>query len=189
MEAWDDLVVVARVARPHGRRGDVILNVETDFPEQRFAPGSRVFVRRGAETGALVVRSVFFMKARPVVGFEGFASIDDAETLAGLELRIPAGELAGLPPGMFYHHDLVGCRVETPGGDEIGEVVRVEGSGEASRLVVATPRGEEELVPLASEMVPVIDTAARRIVVAAPDGLLGLNETARSRRARGERPA
>ncbi|HSP90596.1 MAG TPA: PRC-barrel domain-containing protein, partial [Vicinamibacterales bacterium] len=100
----------------------------------------------------------------------------------------PAGELAGLPPGMVYHHDLVGCRVETPGGDVVGEVVRVEGSGEASRLVVESSRGEE-LVPLASEMVPVIDTAARRIVVAAPDGLLGLNETARSRRERGERPA
>ena len=183
MQPWDDLVVVARVARSHGRRGDVILNLETDFPEQRFAPGNRVMVRRGAEPEALVVRSVFFMKARPVVGFEGFESIDDADTLAGRELRVPADELAALPPGMFYHHDLVGCRVETTGGDVVGEVGAVEGSGEASRLVVRTPRGDE-LIPLASEMVPVIDTQARRIVVAAPDGLLGLNETARSRRMR-----
>ena len=183
MEDWDDLVVVARVARSHGRRGDVILNAETDFPEQRFAPGNRVMVRRGAEAEALVVRSVFFMKARPVVGFEGFASIDDAETLAGLELRIPAGELAELPPGMFYHHDLVGCRVETASGDAVGDVVAVDGSGETSRLVVATPRGEE-LIPMVSEMVPLVDPQARRIVVAAPDGLLGLNETARSRRMR-----
>ncbi len=130
-----------------------------------------------------MVRSVFFMKARPVVGFEGFESIDDADTLAGRELRIPADELAALPPGMFYHHDLVGCRVETAGGDVVGEVAAVEGSGEASRLVVQTPRGDE-LIPLVSEMVPVIDPQARRIVVAAPDGLLGLNETARSRRMR-----
>ena len=183
MEAWDDLVVVARVARPHGRRGEVILNLETDFPEQRFAPGNRLMVRRGADTETLTVRSVFFMKTRPVVGFEGFESIDDAETLAGRELRIPAGELADLPPGMYYHHDLIGCRVETSGGEAVGEVVAVEGSGEASRLVVETPRGEE-LVPLASEMVPLVDTRARRIVIAAPDGLLGLNETARSRRLR-----
>ena len=188
MQAWDDLVVVARVARPHGRRGEVILNLETDFPEQRFAPGNRLVVRRGAEAESLVVRSVWFMKARPVVGFEGFESIDDADTLAGLELRIPAGELADLPPGMFYHHDLVGCRVETTGGDVVGDVVAVEGSGEASRLVVGTPRGEE-LIPLASEMVPVIDPHARRIVVAAPEGLLGLNETARSRRMRQDGPA
>jgi len=129
------------------------------------------------------VRSVWFMKARPVVGFEGFESIDDAETLAGRELRIPAADLAELPPGMFYHHDLVGCRVETSGGDAVGEVVAVEGSGEASRLVVETPRGEE-LIPLVGEMVPLVDTRARRIVIEAPDGLLGLNETARSRRMR-----
>jgi 16S rRNA processing protein RimM len=183
MQAWDDLVVVARVARSHGRRGEVILNLETDFPERRFAPGNRLMVRRGAEAEALVVRSVWFMKARPVVGFEGFESIDDAETLAGRELRIPAGELAELPPGMYYHHDLIGCRVETAAGDLVGDVVAVEGAGEASRLVLATPRGEE-LIPLASDMVPLVDTQARRIVIAAPDGLLGLNETARSRRMR-----
>jgi 16S rRNA processing protein RimM len=183
MPLWDDLVVVARVARPHGRRGEVILNLETDFPEQRFAPGNRLMVRRGAEPEALSVRSVWFMKARPVVGFEGVDSIDDAETLAGRELRIPVEELAELPPGMFYHHDLVGCRVETTAGEAIGTVAAVEGSGEASRLVVETPGGED-LIPLAGEMVPVIDTRARRIVVAAPEGLLGLNETARSRRER-----
>ena len=183
MSGWEDLVVVARVARPHGRRGEVILNLETDFPEQRFAPGNRLIVKRRAEPESLVIRSAWFMRNRPVVGFEGVETIEDAATLAGRELRIPPGELAPLPAGMFYHHDLVGCRVETTAGDLVGAVVAVEGSGAASRLVVETPRGEE-LIPLASEVCPVIDPPGRRIVIAAPDGLLGLNETARSRRAR-----
>jgi 16S rRNA processing protein RimM len=183
MPDWDDLVVVARVARPHGRRGEVILNLETDFPEQRFAPGNRLVVRRGAAAEELVVRSLGFMKARPVVGFEGFESIDDAETLAGCELRIPHGELADLPAGMFYHHDLVGCRVETAAGGVVGEVSRIDGGGVTSLLVVQT-LGGEELIPLVDEMCRVIDPGARRIVIAAPDGLLGLNETARSRRMR-----
>ncbi|HOG30034.1 MAG TPA: ribosome maturation factor RimM [Vicinamibacterales bacterium] len=183
---WDDLVLVARVARPHGRRGEVILNPETDFPEIRFAPGAAVLVRRGASPERLIVRSVWFMKARPVVGFEGFDSIDDAETLGGRELRIPAEQLAALPPGMFYRHDLVGCLVETTGGEAVGEVAGVEGDGAASRLVVRTPRGEA-LVPLAAELCPVVDPQARRIVIDAPDGLLALNETARSRRERRER--
>jgi len=178
--AWDDLVLVARVARPHGRRGEVILNLDTDFPEERFKPGNRFLVRRGAETAPLVVRSVWFMRSRPVVGFDGIESIDAAETLAGVELRIPAGELASLPPGMYYHHDLVGCRVETTAGAVVGEVVAVEGSGTASRLVVRTPTGDD-LIPLVDEMCPLVDPLARRIVIAAPDGLLGLNETARSR--------
>jgi len=180
---WDDLVLVARVARPHGRRGEVILNLETDFPEQRFEPGKGVMVRRDAGPERLVVRSLWFMKGRPVIGFEGFGSIEDAEALAGRELRIPPDELASLPPGMYFHHDLVGCRVETTGGEEVGEVVAIEGSGDASRLVVRSPGGEE-LIPLAAETCPVIDPPGRRIVIDAPEGLLGLNETARSRRER-----
>lgn len=178
--AWDDLVVVARVARPHGRRGEVILNLDTDFPEERFKPGNRLLVRRGTAVAPLVIRSVWFMRNRPVVGFDGVESIDDAETLAGAELRIPSEELAALPPGMFYHHDLLGCRVETTGGAVVGDVIAVEGSGAASRLVVRTPTGED-LIPLVDDMCPVVDPRARRIVVEAPEGLLGLNETARSR--------
>lgn len=181
--AWEDLVVVARVARSHGRRGEVILNLETDFPERRFAPGNGVLARRGGEPERLVVRSVWFMRDRPVVKFDGIESMDDADALAGLELRIQADELAALPPGMFYHHDLVGCRVETTRGEMVGEVIRVEGGGAASRLVVQTPGGED-LIPLADEMCPVVDPGNRRIVIAAPEGLLGLNETARSRRER-----
>jgi 16S rRNA processing protein RimM len=177
---WDDLYVVARVARPHGRRGEVILNLETDFPEERFKPGNRLLVQKGALTTPLVIRSAWFMRQRPVVGFDGFESIDDAETLAGAELRIPAEELAALPPGMFYHHDLLGCQVETTGGAVVGEVIAVEGSGTASRLVVRTSTGED-LIPLVDEMCPIVDPPRRRIVVAAPDGLLGLNQTARSR--------
>ncbi|MCX6551419.1 MAG: ribosome maturation factor RimM [Acidobacteria bacterium] len=181
--AWDDLVVVARIARSHGLRGEVILNPETDFPDERFAPGRRLLVRQARGVVPLVVRSVWFQKTRPVVGFEGIDAVEDADELAGLELRIAPDELAALPAGMFYQHDLVGCRVETVGGVMVGEVERVDGSGAASRLVVRSDAGEE-LIPLAEEMCPVIDTAGRRIVIAAPEGLLGLNETARSRRER-----
>ena len=81
---------------------------------------------------------------------------------------------------MYYHHDLVGCRVETVAGDVVGQVRAVEGSGVTSRLVVQTP-GADELIPLIDHVCRVIDPGARRIVIAAPEGLLGLNQTARSR--------
>jgi 16S rRNA processing protein RimM len=181
---WDDLVVVARVARTHGRRGEVILNPETDFPEERFRMGQSF--RASDRAAPLIVRSVWFHKSRPVVGFEGVDTMNDAEELAGLELRVPVEALAPLPPGVFYHHDLVGCRVESPEGAEIGVVTRVDGNGAASRLVVDTASGEE-LIPLVQEMCPLVDPKARRIVVAAPDGLLGLNVTARRERVRRDR--
>lgn len=186
--AWEDLVMVARVERPHGLRGDVVLTAVTDFAEERFQAGSRVLTRDAAGVRALTVRTARFQRGRPVVGFEGVASIDDAEGLVGHELRIEAADLLALPPGMFYHYDLVGCEVETIEGRAVGRVVKVEGAGNASRLVVDGPSGEQ-LVPLAQEICRVIDPAARRIVIAAPDGLLGLNETKSSRAARrGGRP-
>jgi 16S rRNA processing protein RimM len=171
---------VARIARAHGLRGEVILNLETDFPDERFQPGNRLLTQRGGRIDALVVTSSRLQKGRAVVGFEGVGTMTEAEALAGLELRIPADQLAPLPDGVYFHHDLVGCRVETVAGEVIGEVRKVDGSGVTSLLVVQTPVGEE-LIPLVDEMCREIDPRAKRIVIAPPDGLLGLNQTARSR--------
>ncbi len=179
---WDDLVVVARVARAHGLRGEVILNPDTDFAEERFAPGRRFFVLDGPRIGVLVSRSVFFHRIRPVVGFEGIDSIEQTDALVGRELRIDPAELTPLPDGVYYQHDLVGCRVETPDGVAIGTVRKVDGAGNASRLVVDGDAGEL-LIPLAVDICPTIDPDGRRIVVNPPDGLLDLNVT-RARRAR-----
>jgi len=179
---WNDLVMVARVARSHGRRGEVILNPETDFPEERFQPGRPFFVLDGPRVGTLVARSVWFHRDRPVVRFDGYESIEQAEALAGIELRIDAADLQPLPPGMYYHHDLIGCLVETADGMAIGTVSSVDGAGVTSRLVVEGPSGEQ-LIPLAVDICRTIDPAQRRIVIDAPDGLLDLN-VGRSRRVR-----
>jgi 16S rRNA processing protein RimM len=123
----------------------------------------------------LTVRSARFYKGRPIVGFDGIDSIEAVEPFAGRELRIEPGNLVPLPPGCFYHHDLVGCRVETVEGDEVGTVTRVDGDGGGSRLTVEGPAGEH-LVPLVDEICRQIDPGARRIVIAPPDGLLSLNQ-------------
>lgn len=179
---WEELVVVARVARAHGLRGEVVLNPETDFAEDRFAPGQRFYVLDGARVGELVSRSLFFNRIRPVVGFEGIDTIEQTDHLVGCELRIDPADLTPLPDGVFYQHDLAGCRVETSDGVEVGVVRKVDGSGNASRLVVDAESGEV-LIPLAVDICTTIDPAGRRIVVNAPDGLFDLNVT-RARRAR-----
>ena len=183
---WEDLVVVARIARPHGLRGEVILNPETDFAEDRFRPGRRLYLLEGASVAQVTVRSVWFQRARPVIALEGVESIEQAELLAGRELRIEASELTPLPQGVYYQHDLVGFRVVTVGGIDVGTVARVDGGGSATRLVVDGPAGEV-LVPLAVDICRRIDTAAREIVIDAPDGLLDLNAVGRRRARRGWR--
>jgi 16S rRNA processing protein RimM len=180
---WETLIVVARIARPHGLRGEVILDAETDFPDERFQPGATVLMRAAEGVTALTVTSLKFHKGRPIVAFDGIDIIEDAEPLVGRELRIAVSDLKSLPPGVFYHHDLVGCRVETVEGDEVGTVTRVDGGGGTSRLTVGGPAGEQ-LIPLVDAICRTIDTTTKRIVIDAPEGLLGLNQTNGPRRVR-----
>lgn len=177
------MALVGRVARVHGLRGQVIVNPETDFPETRFQPGRLVYrLGGGGEPEALRIASARFHRGRPVVGFEGIDSIDRAEPLAGIELRVPVASLEALPAGMFYHHDLAGCRVDTRSGEIVGQVERVEGEAGAARLAVATREGEV-LVPLAADICVTIDVGRKLIVIEPPEGLLELNR----KRAQGSR--
>lgn len=172
---WDELAVVGRVARAHGIRGQVVVNAETDFPRQRFLPGSELFVSRRGSVEALTVATVRFHHDRPVLGFDGIHTMDAARALSGLELRVRVESLAVLPSGAFYRHDLVGCVVVTSQGTSIGVVREVEGSMSGSRLVVDTPGGEV-LVPLAAEICTQVDLGAKRVVIDPPEGLLELND-------------
>ena len=107
------MAAVGRIARAHGIRGQVIVTLGTDFPEQRFRPGAELFIERDGAVQALTLTSVRFQRDRPVIGIAGVDTMNDAEALAGHELRVPVDRLAPLPDGTFYRHDLVGCRVET----------------------------------------------------------------------------
>jgi 16S rRNA processing protein RimM len=174
---WADMALVGRVARVHGIRGQVIVNVETDFPEARFQPGLELFVERAGGIERLTITSVRFQRERPVIGVSGVETVDAAEALAGRELRVPVDRLAALPAGTFYRHDLIGCCVETVSGGAVGIVSAVEGTMAGSRLVVDGAAGDEVLIPLAAEICPEIDPAGKRIVIDPPEGLVDLNRS------------
>jgi 16S rRNA processing protein RimM len=178
MTAWDDMALVGRIARAHGNRGQVIVDLATDFPEERFRPGSVLHIRRGGAVQPLTVAEVRFHRGRPIIAFAGVDTMDAAEALAAHELRISAEALHPLPPGSFYHHDLTGCAVVTQRGEAVGQVVGVEGDSAGSRLVVQGKTGEV-LVPLAADICVSVDVRGRRIVIEPPEGLLELNRTKR----------
>src|SRR5687768_5999166 len=131
----EELVLVGRVARAHANKGEVIVNLDTDFAEERFKAGEVVLV--GVEARPRVIRRVRFHQGRPIVALEGIDTMNDAEQLAGAELRIPANALEALPEGTYYHFDLIGCDVRDTADRAIGCVTAVEGTMEMSRLVVA----------------------------------------------------
>lgn len=181
MSDWDDAILVGVVARTHGNRGEVIVNSETDFPEERFREGARLLTREKDGTpGTLEVATMRMHQGRPVILFKGIGSMDDAELLAGRELRVAEDESDAdlLDEGEYFHRDLIGCAVVTEGGELVGEVTAVEGDRAATRLVVRSRRNEV-LIPLADEICTV-DLAAKRITVRPPEGLLELNGEWRS---------
>ena len=180
MSDWDDMVLVGRIARAHGNRGQVIVNPATDFPEERFRAGAVLQIRRGDATETVTVENVRFHGGRPIVGFTGIDTMDAAEALAGIELRVSMDALQALPEGSYYHHDLIGCSVETPRGETVGRVRAVEGDAAGSRLVVDGTNGDV-LIPMVDGICVEVDVAGRKIVVAPPDGLLELNVTKRQR--------
>jgi 16S rRNA processing protein RimM len=172
---WEAMALVGRIARPHGIRGQVIVNPETDFPAERFHAGAELFVSRAGRAEPITITTVRFQQERPVIGLVGVDDMNAAAALAGAELRVPIERLSILPPDTYYRHDLIGCAVETTVGTIIGRVDDVEGTMGGSRLVVAADGGGEVLVPLAAEICTVIDPAGKRIVIDPPDGLLELN--------------
>jgi 16S rRNA processing protein RimM len=169
----EELLLVGRVARAHGNKGQVIVNPDSDFAGERFREG--VTLRVGVSGERRRITSARFHQGRPVIGLEGIDTMDDAETLVGAELKLPLAEMGTLPDRTYYRHDLVGCRVEDTDGRMIGEVTAVEGPMEASRLVIAAPHGEV-LIPLVADICVEVNPGERRIRVAAPDGLLELNQ-------------
>ena len=174
------MVLVGRIARPHGIRGQVMVTPETDFVEDRFRVGATFWTKAAQGTEQLTVTSARIQNGRPVVGFDGFSTIEDVERLSGLDLRVPEGDLHPLAEGSYYHHQLVGCVVETTAGERVGDVVRVDGGAAGSLLVIEGPRGEV-LVPLVTHVCVEMDIAGRRIRIDPPDGLLELNDIRRTR--------
>lgn len=168
----EELLVVGRVARAHGNKGQVIVNPDTDFAEDRFQAGKVLIV--GDPGTPRPITSARFHSGRPVIGLEGIDSMDAAERLAGAELKMRMSDLGALPEGTYYRHDLVGCQVQDTDGRLIGLVTAVEGPMDRSRLVIDAPHGEV-LIPLVPEICVEVAPADKKIRVKAPDGLIELN--------------
>jgi 16S rRNA processing protein RimM len=174
MDAWAAMVTVGRIVRPHGNRGEVVVQSETDFGAGRFQPGATLVTCRGDAIERLTVRSSREMRGRWVVGFDGVDSIDAAETLRDAELRIAGEAVHPLEGGRFYTFDLVGCEVRTVTGRRVGTVEEVRLDTAVPLLVV---RGDHEvLVPFAASICRAVDTTARVIEIDPPDGLIDLND-------------
>jgi 16S rRNA processing protein RimM len=182
-------LVVGRIGRPHGVRGEVTVEVRTDDPDDRFAAG-RALATNPAESGPLTVERVRWHSGRLLVNFAGIQDRDAADGLRGVLLVIDS---ADLPPSgdadEFYDHELIGLAAVTVDGMKIGVVTEVRHLGQ-DLLVIGRSAGEiaqaagqpaggpaggkddEVMVPFVAALVPEVDVGAGRIVIDPPPGLL-----------------
>ena len=169
----DDTVVVGRIGRPHGVRGEVTVEVRTDDPDLRFAPGS-VLLTEPAGRGPLTVAGRRWHREVLLLRFEGVESREAGEAGRNTELHVAVADLPELEdPDVFYDHQLVGLTAQLTDGSPLGEVAAVRHEG-AELLVVRRPGGGELLIPFVAAIVPTVDLAAGHVVVDPPEGLLDL---------------
>jgi 16S rRNA processing protein RimM len=176
----EDYVVVGRIGRPHGLAGEVSVEPRTDEPERRFVSGAVLGrtpdARPGRRPESLTVRGVRTHQGRLLVRFEEIADRTAAEAARGTELTVAVShEDSPEDPEEFYDHQLVGLRVETVDGDEVGVLARIEHNAAQDLLVIRTP-AREVLFPFVSALVPEVDVAGGRIVLDDRAGLLADDE-------------
>jgi 16S rRNA processing protein RimM len=167
-------LVVGRITRPHGVRGELIVEVRTDDPELRLAAGS-VLATDPAAAGPLTVARSRWHSGRLLIQFEGFADRTEADQLRGVLLLVDSAELEDIAdPDEFRDHQLIGLAVRTLAGEDVGQVADVLHYGQDLLVVKGTGEraGTEIMIPFVSPIVPEVDLAAGELRIAPPPGLL-----------------
>jgi 16S rRNA processing protein RimM len=167
-------VVIARVVKTRGIRGEVACDIETDFPE-RFEELDRVTVATtGGKRRSIGIEDCWFHKGRVILKFEGFDSIDEASELIGSLVMAPEMSAESLEEGQYHEHKLIGAEVVAVSGERIGTVIGIMHTGGTDILTVRDASNREVLIPFASEICPEVDADRRLIKVDPPPGLLDL---------------
>ena len=168
-----DTVVVGRIGRPHGDRGEVTIEVRTDDPDLRFAPGA-VLLTDPADRGPVTVAGARWHREVLLLAVDGVESREAAELLRNTLLLVETSVLPALDdPDDYYDHQLIGLTARLTDGTALGEVVAVSHEG-GDLLVVERSGGGELLIPFVRAIVPTVDLDAGSLVVDPPEGLLEL---------------
>ncbi|HEY7728817.1 MAG TPA: ribosome maturation factor RimM [Candidatus Eisenbacteria bacterium] len=170
-ERDEEPVLVGTVVRPHGLTGEVVVQSWSDAPE-RFRAGGAVTARLpGGARRAVTIASSRPFRKRLLVRFEGVGTLEEAEALRGAELWVPRRSVAPLPRGRYYRFELVGLRVRTRSGEDLGTVAEVFATGSNDVIVVHGPKGEM-LLPAIESVLLEVSPERGELRVAVPAGLL-----------------
>jgi 16S rRNA processing protein RimM len=172
-------LVIGRVAKAHGVTGEVVIDVRTDDPAERFAPGSVLRGRkpRGGPERDFIIETVREHGGRLLVRLTGIGDRNAADELRGTLFLISTAQLPPIEdPDEFYDHQLEGLAVRTVAGEVLGTVTEVLHTAAGELLSIKRPDGAELLVPFVSAIVTAVSLAEGTVEIDPPDGLLNLED-------------
>jgi 16S rRNA processing protein RimM len=170
-------IIVGRIGRPHGVRGEVVVGVRTDDPESRFAVGARLATGDDARVGSLTVAATRWQSGELIVRFKGVGDRTAAGELTGTWLSVDSETLESLDdPNEFRDHELIDLTVRTVGGEVVGVVADVLHHGQDLLAISPAAGAGEILVPFVRAIVTEVDVRGGVVVIDPPPGLLNPGE-------------
>jgi len=174
--APNDFIVLGTIVRPHGLKGEVKISLACSGLDRFKSCSSLRLVKDGKELKPVsMMRSFAHPDGDVIIRFKEVVGVDEAESLRGVFVAIPAADRANLPADSFYLDDLVGMAVVTTAGDDLGRIEEVM-DGVANGVFVIRKLEKETLLPALKSLIREVDLNNRRMVVELPEEIDADNE-------------
>ena len=164
---------VGKIVNTHSLKGEVKVISSTDFEEQRFEKGTELLITRGNQVvKEVTVESYRTHRNNLLVKFVGIDSIEEAEKLKNLQIKIDSDNIGELEENEFYFHEIIGCEVFDENGKSLGEISEILTPGANDVWVIKTQNGKEILIPYIEDVVKKIDVENKKIDIEVMEGLI-----------------
>ena len=164
---------VGKIVNTHSLKGEVKVISSTDFEEQRFEKGTELLITRGNQVvKEVTVESYRTHKNNLLVKFVGIDSIEEAEKLKNLKIKIDSDNIGELEENEFYFHEIIGCEVFDENGKSLGEISEILTPGANDVWVIKSQNGKEILIPYIEDVVKKIDVENKKIDIEVMEGLI-----------------
>ena len=161
-------LAVGRLGKPHGVRGEISMQVHTDFPE-RLTPGSIVYI--GPDHQQHRIQSIRWHRDRLLIKFDEYPHREAVGALRNLWVLVPTADRPPLPEGEYYHHELIGLEVHTVTGEPLGQIREIIQTGANDVFLIRSDDGKELLLPWTDEVIQRIDLESSEVLVQMIPGL------------------
>ena len=164
---------VGKIVNTHSLKGEVKVISSTDFEEQRFEKGTELLITRGNQVvKEVTVESYRTHKNNLLVKFVGIDSIEEAEKLKNLQIKIDSDNIGELEENEFYFHEIIGCEVFDENGKSLGEISEILTPGANDVWVIKSQNGKEILIPYIEDVVKKIDVENKKIDIEVMEGVI-----------------